>query len=124
MASDPFSPEIPRLLERHLVQLRDGSGLSLDVVRERSYRSALSQKELADLGFAGFQRRVPALVVPVCPPDGSNGLYQIKPDHPRTDQKGKPVKYETPQGKELRLDVPPRCRPMLADSSVPLWITE
>lgn len=124
MVGSPFSTDVPVLLERHLADLRDGSGLPLAVIRERGYRSELGAKGLADLGFATYQRRTPALVVPVCPPDGTNGLYQIKPDTPRTDQAGKVVKYETPTGKALRLDVPPRCRPLLGDTGVTLWITE
>jgi hypothetical protein len=123
--SGTFSDQVPGLLQRHLAHLRDGSGLPLEVIRERGYRSVLvSKDDLADLGFAAYQQRVPALLVPVCPPDGSNGLYQIKPDYPRTGQDGKTIKYETQAGRELRLDVPPRCRPLLADPTVPLWITE
>ncbi|MDA8216195.1 MAG: DUF3854 domain-containing protein, partial [Dehalococcoidales bacterium] len=123
MAS-PFAPECPDLLTRHYRALVDGSGIAPDVVRERGYRSALGRKELADLGFSPAQRRTPALLVPVWAPDGSNGLFQARPDGPRVDREGRPVKYETPAGAGLRLDCPPRCRPMLADPNIPLWITE
>src|SRR5262245_7112432 len=96
-----YSDEVPKLLKRHLAELREGSGLPLEVIRERGYRSVLVSKgDLADLGFATYQQQVPALIVPVCPPDGSNGLYQIKPDHPRTDKDGKTIKYETQAGRE------------------------
>jgi hypothetical protein len=39
-----------------------------------------------------------------------------KPDHV--------IKYETPDGARMCLDCPPRCQPLLADPSEPLWITE
>ena len=38
--------------------------------------------------------------------------------------KGKPVKYETPGGSRMVMDVPPRIRPHLPDPKVPLWVTE
>jgi len=34
------------------------------------------------------------------------------------------VKYESPRGSANRLDCPPRCRKMLGDPRVPLWVTE
>jgi len=53
-AQDIFSPELPELLQRHLEHLTQGSGLPLDVIRERGYRSILGKKPLADVGFAPF----------------------------------------------------------------------
>src|SRR5690606_6879222 len=51
-------------------------------------------------------------------------LHQLKPDAPRKDRRGKPLKYEWPAGFEPRLDVPQTSLPHLRDTSVPLWITE
>ena len=123
-AEQPFSAEAPNLLRRHAVSLLQSSGIALEVVIERGYYSALGKKTLKKLGFSDAQCRLPALVVPVWGPDGSNGLFQARPDNPRVDSRGRPVKYETPSGAGLRLDCPPRCRPMLSDPTVPLWITE
>jgi hypothetical protein len=51
--------------------------------------------------------------------------YQARPDRPRVDaERGREVKYETVAGTSMRLDVPPRCRPMLGRRQTPLWITE
>lgn len=123
-AQDIFASEIPELLQRHLEHLTQGSGLPLDVIRERGYRSILGKKQLAGVGFAPSQQRPPGLLLPVCPPDGSNGLCCYRPDVPRTTKDGKVLKYEFPRGATARLDVPPRCRPLLGDPSVSLWFTE
>ena len=68
--------------------------------------------------------------------DGSNSLYVIRPDAPRSfDKKDKPklpdgtypqdvLKYEQPKGASMRLDCPPPCRPQIGDPAIPLWITE
>ena len=112
------------ILPHHQAQLEKASGLPAAVIRERGYRSVSSADDLARLGFTPPQRRVPGLLVPVWGPDGRNGLYQFRPDEPRTSDQGKSVKYETPSGARLHLDVPPRCREHIADPKVPLWITE
>jgi Domain of unknown function (DUF3854) len=62
--------------------------------------------------------------MPLWTTDGRNGLVQYRPDTPRLDKDGKPVKYETPKGAGVQIDCPPRCRPMLADPSIALWVTE
>jgi len=46
-----FSEAIPELLTDHFLHLNDGSGLSIDVIRERGYRSILGKSELEKLGF-------------------------------------------------------------------------
>jgi hypothetical protein len=110
---DMYASEYPDLLTRHFEQLTKGSGLSLDVIRERGYRSILGRKQLADVGFARSQQRPPGLLLPVCPPDGCNSLYCYRPDEPRMTKDGKELKYELPRQSTSRLDVPPRCCPML-----------
>ena len=55
--------------------------------------------------------------------DGSTWGYQYRPDVPRL-RDGKPVKYETPWQQRNGLDIPPGVAAMLADPTVPLWITE
>lgn len=124
------------LSPEHLTMLRDESAIAEDVIAARGYWTATTSTELADLGFAPSQRSAPALVIPVCPPDGSNGLYVIRPDAPRTfDRKDKPklpdgtyqqdvLKYEQPKGASMRLDCPPVCRAQMGDPTVPLWLTE
>ena len=50
-ASTPFSTEMPELLQSHLDHLR-ASAISIEVIRERGYRSILGKKELVDLGLS------------------------------------------------------------------------
>jgi Domain of unknown function (DUF3854) len=122
--------EDPKLSNEHLQMLDKGSGISEEVILARGYRTVTDTRELAALGFAPAQQRTPGLLIPVYGPDGSNGLYQFRPDYPRQARNSKNefqpkvVKYETPKGASLRLDCPALCRPMLGDPSVPLWVTE
>ena len=54
----------------------------------------------------------------------------LRPDNPRfkagtaKDTKPKIIKYEFPQGYPMRIDCPPICQAMMADPSIPLWVTE
>lgn len=118
---DHFSPE-------HLAMLRDGSAISPEVIAERGYYSEQNTGELAALGFAPRQRR-PGLVIPLHATDGSTPFYVLRPDSPRQIQdrktgKVKTCKYEVPKDQTTRIDCPPRCRPMLGDPAIRLWVTE
>jgi len=119
-----FSEAIPELLTDHFLHLNDGSGLSIDVIRERGYRSILGKSELEKLGFTSAQRRSPGILIPLWSVDGKEAGYQFRPDHPRTDRRGRSVKYDSPAGSSNRLDCPPRSQKMLGNPQVPLWITE
>lgn len=125
----------PNLNESHLRQLREGSGISDEVIVARGYRTITYEKDLTPLGFAPRQRRVPGLLIPVFTTDGSNGLYCFRPDAPRVHEnrrernddgefKQRVIKYEIPAGSGVRVDCPPVCRPALKDPEVALWITE
>jgi hypothetical protein len=50
--------------------------------------------------------------------------YQYRPDQPRINSNGKPVKYETPFQQRNGIDVPPGIGAKLDDPTEPLWITE
>lgn len=118
----------------HRQMLETGSRLTPEAIDARGYRSVTAE-EARNYGFMGEQARA-GLLFPICPPDGSNGIYQLRPDAPRViEQKkkgrlpdgtypNKVFKYEWPKGQEPRVDVPPVCRPMLQDSTKPLFITE
>ncbi len=123
-------PSNPLLSDSHRRMLCDESRIRPEIISERGYRTINAVKELADLGFAPKQRRVPGLLIPVFAPDGSLALHQYRPDSPR-QKEGKNgvllpgvIKYETIAGASMRIDVPPSCRSSLADPSIPLWITE
>jgi len=122
------------LSPEHRAMLREESAISNDVIEARGYRTVKGE-ELADLGFARRQCR-DGLLIPVYSPDGRNGLYQLRPDEPWSeDDKRKPKlpdgtrpqkvrKYETPKGASMQMDCSPACRAQLADPNVPLYITE
>lgn len=112
---DPLAPHHRRMLE--------ASGIAADVIAERGYRTVTSRAELQRLGFAEGQRIVPCLLVPIHGTAGGVVMRQIRPDEPRIVQ-GRPLKYETPKGAHLCLDVPERIRASLGDPGAPLWITE
>jgi hypothetical protein len=117
MLNDPLSPEHRRALE-------EGSGIAPELIAARGYRTVIDRQELKRLRFARVQQRVPGILIPLHAPDGSPAGYQYRPDNPRPNRRGKPVKYETPAGASLSLDVPPRCRADIGNPSVPLWFTE
>jgi hypothetical protein len=125
MNESVFSEVIPELMTSHFHHLHEGSGIGIDVIKKRGYRSLLGKSDLEKLGFAPSQRHVPGMLIPLWGVDG-NGIvgYQFRPDSPRLNSKGKPIKYETPKGATNRLDCPPACQKRLADPRVPLWITE
>ena len=107
------------LLPQHQ-RLLANSGIAPDVAAERGYRSGVSLEEVHALGFAPRQCRVPALLLPVRGPGGAVTLHQIRPDAPRRDRRGRLVKYETPAGARMGLDIPTRVRPVLGDPDIPL----
>ncbi len=110
------------LLPQH-VRLLEESAIAPEIARARGYKSVSSRRELLELGFAPSQCRVPCLLLPVCDVHGRTATYQIRPDKPRM-RDGRPVKYETPLGSRMVLDVPPAVRPLLADPKIPLLVTE
>lgn len=119
-----FSEAVPQLLAEHLTHLSEGSGISLDVIKERGYRSILGKNELAKAGFISSQQRTAGILIPLWGVDGGQVGCQYRPDNPRSDSRQRPVKYESPVGSSNHLDCPPRCKQMLGDPKTPLWIVE
>jgi hypothetical protein len=99
-------------------------GISPAVAAERGYRSAHTISEVKRLGFTERQARVPGLVIPLFSVAGELCGYQYRPDEPRTGERGRPVKYESPKGSQPQLDCPPRARRWVLDPEQPLLITE
>ncbi len=112
-----------QLSSEHLAVLLQGSGLSQDVIRARGYRTTSTRAEVKRLGFSDTQARVPALLIPVYGTSGDLVLYQARPDTPRIKD-GRPIKYETPRGSRMVLDVHPAARAALANPDTPLLVTE
>lgn len=112
------------LSNEHLAMLRQGSGISDDVIRARGYRTVTDRRDLEELGFSSVQLNVPTLVIPIYSVDGKLVTHQLRPDSPRLGERGKPIKYENRKGSRLAVDVPPSVRENLDDPKVDLWITE
>lgn len=116
------------LLPHHLAQLTTESGIALDIIKARGYRSIHGPEAYSELKPLGFSRRqsrlVPGLLVPFLDHDGKVVLHQFRPDTPQQDQQGKPRKYETPAKAAMRLDFGVGQHERLENPSVPLWLTE
>jgi hypothetical protein len=110
------------LSDRHKRMLFQESGLDAGVVAERGYETVIRRSEL--LEFGKKQRRAgpdaPALRVPLHSPDGITRLSQIRPHTPRVPG----LKYETPAGADLIIDVHPRMRDRVRHGDEPLLVTE
>jgi len=114
------------LAPHHRAMLEQGSGISPERIRDRGYFTVTDPDDLRELGFADFQLRVPAMVIPVYGVDGRFRFHRIRPDDPRRDleKPGKVVKYEQPIGTGVTLDVPRCAQPYLSDARTRLWIVE
>ncbi len=111
------------LAEEHRESLETQSSIAAEVIAARGYRTVTEKAELRALGFSASQSQVPALLIPVWGVRGERVLYQLRPDDPRV-LRGRIVKYETPSGSRMVLDVNPLARAILANPAIPLWVTE
>ena len=111
------------LSSQHRRILERGSAILPEVIEARGYFTAQDKSELNSLGFPDSQSRVPALAIPIFGTDGIKTTYQLRPDRPRI-RAGKPIKYETPFGSKMVLDVHPYVTHILGNPNIPLWITE
>ena len=57
----------------HTRMLREESGISDEIIRQRGYRSISDAAELRALGFAPAQCRPPGLLLPLWTTDGGKG---------------------------------------------------
>ena len=111
------------LLPHHDHLIRVVSAIAPAVADARGYCSLTVKADAKRLGFGEAQARVPALLIPIWNVHGETGSYQLRPDTPRITKR-KAVKYETPHGSHMLLDVPPGSRSALGDPTIPLLITE
>src|SRR5215210_2820177 len=93
-----------QLTEKHAQELYEGSGIAEGMAGKRGYRS-VSEKEARLVGYSEEQAGA-GLLIPFYSPTGEIS-YQLKRDDPRTDRRGKPIKYETRSGHDITLDVHP-----------------
>jgi hypothetical protein len=117
------TPPPPSLSDRHRRELETASGVSSDVVAQRGYRTVSDPDELIRLGFAPSQARA-GLLIPQFTTAGVQRGYMLKPDVPRTDARGKPIKYEAVAGSSPMIDVPPAMAARLRDPGETLYVSE
>jgi hypothetical protein len=103
-------------------QLFIESSITPEIAAERGYKTVSSRAEILD--YKKYQRRAPGLYIPTYSPDEETTSSQLRPDNPRKDKKGKLLKYETPGGSEVILDVHPRMLEEVRGGTGDLWITE
>lgn len=107
--------------------LLEASAIAPEVAVARGYTTVYTRAALEKLGFGPSQRNVPALVIPIYDAftNGRPLLHQARPHEPRREPRtGKVIKYETPRGASMMVDVPRPIRSRLGDPKIPLFITE
>jgi hypothetical protein len=111
-----------KLWRAHQEMLFTESAIDPEVAAERGYETVTRRSRLMD--FSKKQRRVsanePGLLVPLYSPDGITRMSQLRPHTPRTAG----LKYETPAGGSLIIDVHPRMLERVRHGDEPLLITE
>jgi hypothetical protein len=114
---------------QHVDKLRS-SGISPLTAKFRGYETVHDPHRLDELGFAKevcHPDHAPGLLIPQLDARGSVWGYQYRPDNPRTNAKGKPIKYESQtrgEGRRRGLDVPPWCVGDIGDPKEEKWIVE
>jgi hypothetical protein len=77
----------------------------------------------ARLGFSPSQQK-DGLLFPQWTLAGVQRGWLLKPDAPRLDEKGKPIKYEAPAGSAPHFDLHPDAVHVLQDATIPLYFSE
>jgi hypothetical protein len=114
---------------QHVDKLKS-SGISPLMAELRGYETVRAYRRLADLGFAkdlSHPDHVPGLLIPQLDVRGSVWGYQYRPDSPRINAKGKPIKYESQtlgDGRRRGLDIPMMCAGDVGNPKVEKWIVE
>lgn len=102
-------------------------GVCSDIAHERAYVyvKSLAQLNFHEHRFLERQQQPPGLLIPHRKLGADKIEFcSLRPDRARMTDDGKEVKYETPAGVPLCLDVLPRYREALGDPTIPIWITE
>ncbi len=104
--------------------LETQSAISADAIAARGYFTTHDPAFLRAQDFPSRAALVPGLVIPLYNWHGERVGVALRPQIPRNDARGKPIKYESPQGAPPVLDMAPLTRGQIADVTKPLIITE
>src|SRR5688572_30418485 len=117
--------QLPRLLTHHVQHLRASGLTNATIVASGIYSETNREKLAAILNWKHPSKTIsPALVFPFTAPDGTNGYNRVRPDVPRLDRNGKPIKYESPKKQPSHICLPPGVAAKLHDPSQEIAITE
>jgi hypothetical protein len=105
------------LSDAHQKMLFEESGIHHGVAEERGYRTVKRRAELEE--FPEWQRRL-GFYIPTYSPDGETTGCQIRPNRPRKPE----LKYESPQGSRVILDVHPRTRQEVRSGDGDIFVVE
>lgn len=116
------------LTEAHRAQLAE-SALSQEIIEARGYQSVFGPTTIKEREHRFSKAQMPIKSGGLLIPSYRLGnpqpyAYVLRRDKPRSNSKGKPVKYEWPKNVPAIMDVLPLYRRGLRDSSIPIWITE
>ncbi len=119
-----MADRLPILPGAHREKLA-ASGLTAETIREAGIWSCGDVGELAALLNRRSVSRAwgPCLIFPYTDESGTVILNRVRPSNPPL-AKGKPAKYLSPSGAQVRLYVPPAARAAVADPTARLLITE
>jgi Domain of unknown function (DUF3854) len=106
-----------KLSDAHQKMLFEESGIHHGVAEERGYRTVKRRADLEE--FPEWQRRL-GLYIPTYSPDGETTGCQIRPHKPRKPE----LKYESPQGSRVIVDVHPRTRQEVRSGDGDLFVVE
>ena len=125
MKTDSNSQATTKPLHRdHERELCEGSGLTIETIRQAGIYSCSDRIKLMTLLNRKAWKYGSAIVFPCFNADGGIVLCRVKANNPPKDSQGKPRKYLQPSGQPLRLYVPPSIFPRLPDATAPLVIAE
>lgn len=108
------------LSSAHQHEIYERSAISPSIAADRGYET-VGPNEVPD-AFSKAQKG-DGLLIPIHNVFGEVAGYQLKRNEPR-EIRGKAIKYETPRGSSVIIDVPPKSREHIDDPYKPLWITE
>lgn len=99
----------------HRASLEQGSAISAAIGAEMRAWTVTTKAELIELGFNQPSIKPPALALPVFTwADPERPAYsRLRPDLPRSNSKGKAVKYEQPPGQACRMYCLPTARKLI-----------
>jgi Domain of unknown function (DUF3854) len=107
-----------KLADKHRAEF-DASGISIGTTADAGIYSVSTNAEVREV--LGWQPKFDWGTGWVVPFDGTYSRF--KPDHPRPDENGKPIKYESPPGAPSRAYFPPGFEAAM-ETGKPLLITE